>query len=109
MALVQSSSQNQDSGDDELSGAPAAAVYKSHSAGLVDLMEDLQEKAEEDLGALRKAESNAKQNYLMLKQSLEDSMSNSGKDLDDEKAAKSAAEEEKAGHQKERRLISASS
>mmetsp|Transcript_87559 Transcript_87559/g.231732 ORF Transcript_87559/g.231732 Transcript_87559/m.231732 type:complete len:712 (-) Transcript_87559:136-2271(-) len=105
MALVQSSSQNQDSGDDELSGAPAAAVYKSHSAGLVDLMEDLQEKAEEDLGALRKAESNAKQNYLMLKQSLEDSMSNSGKDLDDEKAAKSAAEEEKAGHQKDLSVV----
>jgi chromosome segregation ATPase len=105
MALVQSSQQAQDAGDDELSGAPAAAVYKSHSAGLVDLMEDLQEKAEEDLGALRKAEANEKQNYLMLKQSLETSMSNGGKDLDDEKMAKSAAEEEKAMNEKDLGIV----
>jgi len=101
MALVQSSQQSQDSADDDLSGAPAGSAYKSHSSGLVDLMEDLQEKAEEDLNTLRKAEQNAKQNYEMLKTSLEDSAKNGAKDLADEKSSKSAAEEEKASNQKD--------
>lgn len=68
MALVQS--QNEDG---EL-GAPAAAVYKTHSTGIFDLLEDLKEKGEGELSDLRKAETNAAHNYAMLKQSLEDQM-----------------------------------
>merc|ERR1719498_993913 len=77
-------------------GAPAAATYKSHSTGIVDVLEDLKEKAEGELSDARKAESNAKHNYNMMKQSLEDQMANDNKDLDGEKAAKANAQEEKA-------------
>jgi len=99
LALVQAS---QGSGSEEdPSGAPDATVYKSHSSDLLDLLEDLQEKAEEDLAALRKAETNAKQNYAMLKQSLDDVNKNGDKDLADEKAIKNAAEEEKATNEKD--------
>merc|ERR1719478_1094636 len=81
VALVQS---KQGDSDSEL-GAPAAASYKSQSGGIVDVLEDLKEKAEGELGDARKAESTAKHNYEMMKQSLED-----------QKAAKAAAEEGKA-------------
>jgi predicted nucleic acid-binding Zn-ribbon protein len=91
MALVQS--QNEDG---EL-GAPAAAVYKTHSTGIFDLLEDLKEKAEGELSDLRKAETNAAHNYAMLKQSLEDQMAADNKDKKEEEANKAAAEEGKAG------------
>merc|ERR1719183_565129 len=86
MSLVQSS-ENSDS-DDEDVNAPAAAVYKTHSTGIFDLLEDLKEKAEEELAALRKAETNTKQNYEMLKQSLEDSIAADTKAKDEASAAK---------------------
>jgi len=91
-ALVQS----QASSDDDELGAPAAAVYKSHSSSIFDVLEDLKEKAEAQLSDLRKAESETKHNYEMLKQSLEDQLAADNKDMDNEKATKSADEEEKA-------------
>merc|ERR1719297_152580 len=59
-----------DDGDEEF-GAPAAAAYKSQSGGIIDVLEDMKEKAESQLAELRKAEEAAKHNYEMLKQSLE--------------------------------------
>merc|ERR1719361_327832 len=94
ISLMQSQ-QESDADDDEL-GAPEAAVYKSHSTGILDVLEDLKEKSEEQLSDLRKAETNAKHNFAMLKQSLEDQIAADTKSLNDEKAAKSAAEEAKA-------------
>jgi chaperonin cofactor prefoldin len=83
--------------DDDLSfGAPAAAGYKSHGGGIMDVLEDLKEKAENELADLRKAESNAAHNYDMLKQSLTDQIAADNKDKDDETTAKNAAEETKA-------------
>jgi len=82
--------------DDDDMGAPSAATYKSHSSSIMDVLEDLKEKAEEELADLRKAESSTKHNYAMLKQSLEDQMSADGKDMDEEKAAKAAADETRA-------------
>ena len=35
---------------------PAAATYKSHSGGILDVLEDMKEKAEGQLSELRKAE-----------------------------------------------------
>jgi len=90
VALVQSKQE-----DSEL-GAPAAATYKSQSGGIVDVLEDLKEKAEGELSDARKAESSAKHNYGMMKQSLEDQMAADTKDLNEEKSAKASAEEEKA-------------
>jgi len=94
VALVQSRQSGE--AEDEDLGAPAASVYKSHSSGIVDVLEDLKEKAEEQLASLRKAETSSKHNYGMLKQSLEDSMAADNKDMAEKKAAKAAAEEAKA-------------
>merc|ERR1719215_1783173 len=92
MALVQA----QQGGEDSEAGAPAAATYKSQSGGIVDLLEDLKEKAEGELAEARKAESNAKHNYAMMRQSLEDQMAADTKDMNAEKSAKEAAAESKA-------------
>merc|ERR1719217_1012576 len=94
VALVQSQQGNE--ADDEELGAPAAAVYKSHSNSIFDVLEDMKEKAEGQLAELRKAESATKHNYNMLKQSLEDQMDADNKDMDEEKSLKAATEENKA-------------
>jgi chromosome segregation ATPase len=83
--------------DEDDAGAPAAAVYKTHSTNIFDVLEDLKEKAEGELSALRKAESNAAHNYNMLKQSLDDQIAADTKGMNDEKASKAEAEEGKAG------------
>merc|ERR1719336_1424523 len=77
-------------------GAPAAALYKTHSTGILDFLEDLKERAEEQLSTLRKAETSAKHNYAMLKQSLTDQLAADNKDMSNEKASKAASEEAKA-------------
>jgi chromosome segregation ATPase len=89
--------QSQQESDDDVAGAPAAAVYKTHSTNIFDVLEDLKEKAEGELSALRKAESNAAHNFAMLKQSLDDQMAADTKGMNEEKSAKAAAEEGKAG------------
>merc|ERR1719220_2937593 len=50
----------------------------------------------EQLRALRKAETNSRHNFQMLKQSLEDQSAADTKDLEDEKAEKAAAAEAQA-------------
>jgi chromosome segregation ATPase len=92
LALVQA----QQGEEDTESGAPAAAAYKSQSGGILDVLEDLKDKAETELAEARKAESTTKHNYEMMKQSLEDQMAADTKDMNAEKSAKEAAEEEKA-------------
>jgi len=106
IGLVQD--RNQESGGDEVQesakeesdeenlGAPAPTAYKSHSEGIVDVLEDLKEKAETELSSLRKAETNAKHNFDMLKQSLEDQKAADTKDLAQEKEKSTAAAEAKA-------------
>merc|ERR1719433_2031050 len=93
VALVQSQQGSQD--DDEL-GEPAAAAYKSHSSGIIDVLEDMKEKAESELKDLRNEETGSQHNYDMLKQSLDDQMAADTKDMEDEKAGKAEAEEGKA-------------
>jgi len=94
VALVQS--RQGGSADDDDFGAPAAAGYKSHGSSIVDVLDDLKEKAEEELADLRKAEGGAKHNYAMLKQSLDDQMAADQKDMDAQKSAKAAADETRA-------------
>merc|ERR1719335_1621539 len=107
LALVQSEhqahSQSEDTEDQKadaeealLSTAPAPDAYKSHGGGIVEVLEDLKDKAETELSDTRKAEANAAHNYDMLKTSLENSIAAETKDLAEEKAAKAAAEELKA-------------
>merc|ERR1719443_1543086 len=86
-------------GEDDLDiefGAPAAAKYKSHSSGIIDMLEDLKDKAEAQLAAAQKAEGAAKHNFVMMHQSLQDQMKADAKDLDEEKASKARSQEEKA-------------
>merc|ERR1719235_2614939 len=94
VALVQS--QQGADAEDEETGAPAAAVYKTHSGSIFDVLENMKEKAEGQLAELRKAESATKHNFNMLKQSLEDSISADSKDMEEEKSLKAATEESKA-------------
>jgi len=94
MAFVQSQ-QGEDA--DELDmAAPAAATYKTHSGGILDVLEDLKEKADEQLASLRKAEVSNRHNFNMLKQSLEDQSAADTKDMEDEKAGKASAAEAQA-------------
>merc|ERR1719394_1038955 len=95
-ALVQA--QQSDDADDEL-GSPAAAAYKTHSGNILDVLEDLKEKAEGQLSDIRKAEVNTNHNFNLLKQSLEDQMAADTKDMDEEKSGKAAAEGGKAASQ----------
>merc|ERR1712129_395048 len=84
-----------DQGEDEF-GAPAAATYKSHSSGIMDVLEDMKEKAESQLAELRKAEGAAQHNYEMLKSSLEAQVSQDTKDMKEEKSGKAEAQGAKA-------------
>lgn len=101
-ALVQA--QQSDESDDEELGSPAAAAYKTHSGNILDILEDLKEKAEAQLSDLRKAEVNTRHNFEMLKQSLEDQMAADTKDMEEQKASKAAAEESKATAQSDLRM-----
>merc|ERR1719210_1414071 len=92
VALVQS----QNSDDQEEPGAPAAAVYKSHSTGIVDVLEDMKEKSRGISERFAERGDHSKHNFEMLKQSLEDQMAADSKDMEDEKAAKAEAAEGKA-------------
>jgi len=92
-ALVQA--QQSEDADDLAFGAPSAAAYKTHSSGILDVLEDLKEKAEGQLSDLRKAESNNRHNFEMLKQSLVDQAAADTKDREDEQAAKTSATESK--------------
>merc|ERR1712066_459138 len=69
---------------------------KTHSGNILDVLEDMKEKAEEQLSDLRKAETNTAHNFDMLKQSLTDSIAADNHDLAEEKAAKGDAEAAKA-------------
>merc|ERR1719482_2511957 len=90
------------SGDEDLAlelqpaGAPDPAAYKSKSGGIVSVLEDMLEKAKAELADAQKAEMNAKFDYDMLKQKLEDMMANGEKVMDETKKAKATAEEAKA-------------
>jgi len=90
VALVQAQQEDEDM------GAPAAAAHKSQSGGILDVLDDLKDKAETELAEARKAESKTKHNYGMMKQSLDDQMAADTKTLNEEKSAKEHAGEEKA-------------
>jgi hypothetical protein len=69
--------------DDDETGAPDAAVYESHSSGILDTLGGLLEKAEAQLNTATGAETANKNNYEQLKQSLTDEIKYANKDKDD--------------------------
>merc|ERR1740123_798777 len=83
-ALVQSHQEQEEEEDDDdpMPGSPAAAAYTGHSSGIIDTLEDLLDKAKEQLDACRKKEVNQKHNFKMLEQSLKDEIKFGTKDLD---------------------------
>merc|ERR1719191_346685 len=102
-ALVQSSS---DDSNDE-AGAPAAAVFKSSSGGIVGTLQDLFEKAETQLEEARKTETKRVQAYQMLAQSLKDEIKYGTKDMDRAKKDLGASNEAKATAQGDLSVTSA--
>jgi len=96
VALVQSRSGVASDDDDSELGAPAPDAYKSKSGSIVDILEDMKEKAEAELAAARKGELNSSHNFNMLKQSLTDAVKASNHELAETKAALNEATETKA-------------
>merc|ERR1719225_605801 len=92
-AFMQASQAAADADSDDQAAPPAAAVYASKSGSIVDTLEDLLEKAETQLGDLRKKEVAATHNYEMLKQSLEDEISFANQNMEDAKKGIAASKE----------------
>merc|ERR1719502_1010569 len=93
-ALLQDSQESED-GSESL-GAPAAAVYKGQSGGIIETMQDLFEKAEAQLEEARGTEKKALQAYQMLAQSLKDEIKYGSIDLDKTKKSLGASAEAQA-------------
>jgi len=91
-ALVQSSQ----SSDEEDSGAPDPAAFENQSGGIIDTMNGLLEKSQEQLDSTRATETANVQNFEMLKQSLTDEIKFANKEKDEAAKAKAASEEAKA-------------
>merc|ERR1712038_1577021 len=89
-ALVQNKRQSDEDGE---TGAPEAATYEGHSSGIIETLENLLEEAEGQLSEARKKETSSKNNYEMLKQSLEDDIANANKDMDAAKKSLAASGE----------------
>jgi len=81
---------------EEALGAPAPAIYTSKSGGILEALEDLQEKAETQLEDARSKEVEAKHNFKMLEQSLTDEIKFANKELADAKSEIAEASEKKA-------------
>eukprot|EP00747_Dinoflagellata_sp_TGD_P165192 gnl/TRDRNA2_/TRDRNA2_186164_c0_seq1.p1 gnl/TRDRNA2_/TRDRNA2_186164_c0~~gnl/TRDRNA2_/TRDRNA2_186164_c0_seq1.p1 ORF type:complete len:724 (+),score=259.28 gnl/TRDRNA2_/TRDRNA2_186164_c0_seq1:81-2252(+) len=82
--------------EEENVGAPDPAFYKSKSGGIVDALNDMQEKAEESQADARNKETNLKQNYELLKASLEQKIKQENKELAETKKELAKANENKA-------------
>lgn len=93
-ALVQSSSSDDD--DDSNFGAPDAAAYESHSGGIVDTLQGLLDKAEAQMADAQKKETTSKNNFEMLKQSLDDEIKYANKELSEAKQNLAGSQEGKA-------------
>merc|ERR1719399_1172292 len=86
----------QSSQEDEDSGAPDPAVYENQSGGVLDVLNDLLEKAQGELDSARQTETTDINNYQMLKQSLTDEIKFANKEKDEAHKSKSESAEAKA-------------
>jgi predicted nucleic acid-binding Zn-ribbon protein len=91
--------QSAQAADDDDSGAPAAAVYKSQSGDIVSTLENLKDEAEDQLASARKAETTNRHNFEMLKQSLEDEIKFNKKDMAAAKNGIAQSEQSKSSAQ----------
>eukprot|EP00429_Kryptoperidinium_foliaceum_P100289 CAMPEP_0176249834 /NCGR_PEP_ID=MMETSP0121_2-20121125/34176_1 /TAXON_ID=160619 /ORGANISM="Kryptoperidinium foliaceum, Strain CCMP 1326" /LENGTH=676 /DNA_ID=CAMNT_0017589535 /DNA_START=81 /DNA_END=2111 /DNA_ORIENTATION=+ len=95
-SLLQSSASSADGDEDEETGAPSTDSYQSKSGGVMDVLENLAEKTEDQLDALRKQETSALQNYELKKQALEDQTRFGKKDMESAKKDLASAGEGRA-------------
>jgi len=98
-SVVQSLLQSaQGSEDEDLSLAPQAstAAYESQGGSILDVLKDMQEKAEEALSSARKDEMSASHAFESLKQSLETELSTMQKRMSAASAEKASNEETEA-------------
>jgi hypothetical protein len=91
-ALLQSADKDEDWLGQPV-GAPAAAAYESQSGGILDVLEDMLEKAEAQQADGQKAEMVAKHNFEMLAQKLKDSIKHQNDEMDRAKKAKAEADQ----------------
>lgn len=96
-AMLQTRQEAED-GSDEQEGEAAAPkkAYDGASGGIIEVLEDLRDKAEVQLREIRTSETKAIQNFELLKQALTDETAQYQKELDDEKISKSESEKSKA-------------
>merc|ERR1719361_1250297 len=94
-ALVQSSSQSEETDEESGVGAPDAAVYKGHEGGIIETLEGLRDKAQKQLDAARKTETTNLYNFELLKQSLQDAISVASGELDEAKNGMAGCKERK--------------
>jgi len=93
-ALIQSNQKSDD--EDEDTGAPAAPTYENQSGGVLDVLNDLLEKAQGELDKARAQETANIQNFEMLKKSLEDEIKFANKEKSEAHTSKTESEEGKA-------------
>jgi len=91
-ALVQQSEDSE--GDNE--GAPSASVYEGHSGGILDVLQDLLDKANVQLKSAQNKETSNLFEFQKLKQSIEDEVAYGKKELAEAKAGIAASGEKKA-------------
>jgi len=78
-ALLQNFQKSDD--DDDEPGAPAAAVYKGQSSGIIDTLKNLLDRADNQLDELRNKETANHNNFQLLKQSLTDEVRFGNEDM----------------------------
>jgi len=88
--------QNAHKAEEDDSGAPDPAAFENQSGGVLDVLNDLLEKAQAELDDARKAETASLQNFEMLKQSLTDEIKFADKEKEEAKKSKSESAEGKA-------------
>jgi len=77
-------------------GAPAGAVYESHSGDIVQTLTDLLDEAESQLTAAREKETQDLNAFEMMEQGLQDEIKFGNKEMGEGKASSAAASEKKA-------------
>merc|ERR1719230_30826 len=92
--------------ENAMMGAPDPAAYKSHSGGIIDVLNDMLETAEQQLADARKKEMEAKNAYDLLKLSIEDETKNADKNMAKAKKAKAVATEIEANSEGELAVVS---
>jgi hypothetical protein len=96
-ALIQAHDDQSD--EDAAFGAPAGAIHDSGTqidGGVLDMLQNLLDTSTEQLDSARKAETQARHNYDLKKQSLQDEIKYASADLDEAKKTAAASRESKA-------------